>query len=69
MVEPTMTCSRKETGGAETGWESNDHTLHIQLFSENILENIQIFMISVDLCLDLNVQEAVGQLFLLMSLP
>lgn len=66
MVEPTMTCSRKETGGAETGWESNDHTLHIQLFSENILENIQIF---VDLCLDLNVQEAVGQLFLLMSLP
>lgn len=59
MVEATMTCSRKRTDVTETGfWESNDHMVHVQLFSENFLENIQIFTISVYLCLGLNVQEA-----------
>lgn len=44
MTEATMTSSRKRTDGTETGfWESSDHILHIQLFSENILEDIQIF--------------------------
>lgn len=48
VVETTMTCYRKGTDAAETGfWQSNDHTLHVQLFPENFLENIQIFMISI----------------------
>lgn len=59
MVETTMTCSRNRTDVTETGfWESNDHVLYVQLFSENFLENIQIVPISVHLCLGLNVQEA-----------
>ena len=46
-----------------------DHTLRVQLFSEQFLENIQIFVISVYLCWGSNVQEAREQLFLFMSLP
>lgn len=63
-VEATMTCSREGTDVAEAGfWESSDNTLHTKLFSENFLENIQIFIISLYLYLGLNVQEVRGQFF------
>lgn len=70
VAEATITCSRKGTDVTEMGsWESSGYTLHSKPLSENLLEDIWIFMISLCLYLGLRVQEVRGQLFLLTSLP
>lgn len=54
---------------AEAGfWESSNNTLHIKLFSENFLENIQIFMVFLYLYLGLNIQEVRGQFYFYVKL-